>query len=91
MKEIKIWLDTPQSFFLEKVMNKIETGKFKVYGRSTIAGLRVIVDRGWYSDTQKEWLMTIREDYLECFCRGGVKGSLTWDSEENLDELTWSM
>ena len=69
MKEIKIWLDTPQSFFLEKVMNKVETGKFKVYGTHTLDALGVIVDRGWYSDTQKEWLMTMREDYLECFCR----------------------
>jgi hypothetical protein len=69
MKEIKIWLDTPQLFFLEKIMNKIEKGKFKVYGTSTMAGLRVIVDRGWYSDGQKGWLNSMREDYLECFCR----------------------
>jgi hypothetical protein len=69
MKEIKIWLDTPQLFFLEKIMNKIEGGNFNIYGTSTMAGLRVIIDRGWYSDTQKGWLNSMREDYLECFCR----------------------
>jgi hypothetical protein len=65
-------LDSPQSFFLEKVMNKIEEkkGRFSnVYGTHTLDALGVIVDRGYYTDTQKEWLMTMREDYLECFCR----------------------
>jgi len=71
MKEIQIWLDTPQLFFLEKIMNKIEGNSFgeNLYGSSTLQGLRVIVDRGWYSDKQKPWLNSIREDYLECFCR----------------------
>ena len=71
MKEIKIWLDTPQLFFLEKIMNKIEGNSFgdNIYGSSTLQGLRVIIDRGWYSDKQKPWLNSIREDYLECFCR----------------------
>ena len=71
MKEIKIWLDTPQLFFLEKIMNKIEGNSFgeNLYGSSTLQGLRVIIDRGYYTDTQKPWLNSIREDYLECFCR----------------------
>ena len=71
MKEIKIWLDTPQLFFLEKIMNKIEGNSFgeNLYGSSTLQGLRVIIDRGWYSDKQKPWLNSMREDYLECFCR----------------------
>ena len=71
MKEIKIWLDTPQLFFLEKIMNKIEGNSFgdNIYGSSTLQGLRVIIDRGWYSDTQKPWLNSMREDYLDCFCR----------------------
>ena len=72
MKEIQIWLDTPQLFFLEKIMNKIErkSGGFgNIYGSSTLQGLRVIIDRGYYTDTQKPWLNSIREDYLECFCR----------------------
>ena len=71
MKEIKIWLDTPQLFFLEKIMNKIEGNSFgdNIYGSATLQGLRVIIDRGWYSDKQKPWLNAIREDYLECFCR----------------------
>ena len=72
MKEIKIWLDTPQLFFLEKIIHKIEENKGgfnNIYGTSTRAGLRVIIDRGWYSDKQKPWLNAIREDYLECFCR----------------------
>ena len=71
MKEMKIWLDTPQLFFLEKIMNKIEGNSFgdNIYGSSTLQGLRVIIDRGWYSDTQKPWLNSMREDYLECFCR----------------------
>ena len=69
MKEIKIWLDTPQSFFLEKVIYKIENMDFKIYGTSTVGGLQIILDRGWYSDAQTGWLNRIREDYLECFCR----------------------
>ena len=71
MKEIKIWLDTPQLFFLEKIIHKIDGNSFgdNIYGTSTRAGLRVIIDRGWYSDKQKPWLNAIREDYLECFCR----------------------
>ena len=69
MKEIKIWLDTPQMLFLEKVISKIEGMRFKVYETSSIEGIRVILDRGWYSDTQAEWLNRIREDYLEVFCR----------------------
>ena len=71
MKEIKIWLDTPQLFFLEKIMNKIEGNSFgeNLYGSSTLQGLRVIIDRGYYTDTQKSWLNSMREDYLECFCR----------------------
>ena len=69
MKEIKIHLDTPQILFLEKVISKIEGMRFKVYGTSSIEGIRVILDRGWYSDTQVGWLNSIREDYLEVFCR----------------------
>ena len=69
MKEIKIHLDTPQMLFLEKVISKIEGMKFKVYGTSSIAGIRIILDRGWYSDNQVGWLNSIREDYLEVFCR----------------------
>ena len=69
MKEIKIHLDTPQMLFLEKVISKIEGMRFKVYGTFSIEGIRVILDRGWYSDTQVGWLNRIREDYLEVFCR----------------------
>ena len=69
MKEIKIHLDTPQMLFLEKVISKIEGMRFKVYGTSSIGALRIILDRGWYSDNQVGWLNSIREDYLEVFCR----------------------
>jgi hypothetical protein len=69
MKEIKIHLDTPQMLFLEKVISKIEEMRFKVYGTSSIGGIRDVLDRGWYSDTQVGWLNRIREDYLEVFCR----------------------
>ena len=86
MKEERFWLDTPQRIFLEKVIQKISKGKFKVYGHSTIAGLNDILDNGYYTSLNKGWLNAIREDYLEVFCRGEVKGSITWD-----DELTWAM
>ena len=69
MKEIKIHLDTPQMLFLERVISKIEGMRFKVYGTSSIAGIRDVLDRGWYSHTQVGWLNRIREDYLEVFCR----------------------
>jgi len=69
MNEIKFWLTPQQMIFLEKIVQKISEGKFKVYGHSTIAGLNDILDNGYYTDRNKGWLNAIREDYLECFCR----------------------
>lgn len=69
MNEIKFWLTPQQMIFLEKVVQKTAKGKFKVYGHSTIAGLNDILDKGYYTDKNKGWLNSVREDYLEVFCR----------------------
>jgi len=69
MKEEKFWLDTPQKIFIGKVVRKISDGKFNSYGTTTVVGLSDILDNGYYTDSQKGWLNTVREDYLEVFCR----------------------
>ena len=50
-------------------MHKIAQGKFSIYGDNTLEGLSRIIESTYYTDSQKEWLMTMREDYLNEFCR----------------------
>jgi hypothetical protein len=69
MKEERHYLDTLQTIFIEKMMRKIAQGKFSIYGESTLKVLSRIIDSTYYTNSQKEWLMTIREDYLNEFCR----------------------
>jgi len=69
MKEQRHYLDTLQTIFIEKMMHKIAQGKFSIYGESTLKVLSRIIDSTYYTNSQKEWLMTIREDYLNEFCR----------------------
>jgi hypothetical protein len=69
MKEERYYLDTLQTIFIEKMMDKITQGKFSIYGDNTLEGLSSIIQSTYYTDSQKEWLMTMREDYLNEFCR----------------------
>ena len=69
MKEKRHYLDTLQTIFIQKIMHKIAQGKFSIYGDNTLEGLSSIIESTYYTDSQKEWLMTMREDYLNEFCR----------------------
>jgi hypothetical protein len=69
MKEEKYWLDTPQKIFIGKIIRKIADGKLETHGTGTIVGLNDILDNGYYSEGEKNWLNTMREYYLEEFCR----------------------
>jgi hypothetical protein len=69
MKEERHYLDTLQTMFIEKMMHKIAQGKFSIYGDSTLEVLSSIIQSTYYTDSQKSWLMTMREDYLNEFCR----------------------
>ena len=69
MKEERLYLDTLQTIFIEKMMRKISEGKFSIYGDNTLEGLSRIIESTYYTNSQKEWLMTMREDYLNEFCR----------------------
>jgi hypothetical protein len=69
MKEQRHYLDTLQTIFLEKVMDKIAQGKWKDFGGNTLEGLSSIIQSQYYTDSQKNWLMSMREDYINTFCR----------------------
>lgn len=69
MKEIKFSLSTPQRIFLEKVIHRMESGRFNIYGSFTIRGLKDIIDSGYYTEGNQNWLNSMREDYLKEFCR----------------------
>ena len=69
MKEERHYLDTLQTIFIEKMMHKIAQGKFSIYGDSTLEVLSSIIQSTYYTDSQKSWLMSMREDYLNEFCR----------------------
>ena len=67
MKEKKYWLTGEQIGFLETMILKIEKG-WSLYSLSTLVGLEDIIDKGYYKDNQREWLVTMREDYIDSFC-----------------------
>jgi hypothetical protein len=69
MKEERHYLDTLQVVFLQKMMHKIAQGKWSTYGDSTVSVLSTIIQFTYYTDSQKEWLLSMREDYLNTFCR----------------------
>ena len=50
-------------------MHKIAEGKWSTYGDNTVEGLSTIIEMTYYTDSQKEWLLSMREDYLSTFCR----------------------
>lgn len=69
MKEEKHWLDTPQIHFIEKMIKKIDSDYWSdVYSGDTSHSLKFILERGFYTPTQKDWLIHMREDYIKYFC-----------------------
>jgi len=68
MKEERHYLDTPQGFFIDKMRDKIDKGVWNLYGESTSNVLKRILQLGYYTPNQKEWLRTMREDYIKSFC-----------------------
>ena len=69
MKEEKYYLDTPQGLFIDKMIKKIDSGLWKdMYSGNTSRGLRDILEKGFYTPTQKDYLSTMRSDYIKSFC-----------------------
>ena len=69
MKEERHYLDTPQIRFIEKVIKKIDSkGWDNVYSGNASRSLRDIIQKGFYTPTQKDWLINMREDYIKYFC-----------------------
>ena len=67
MKEKKYWLTREQIKFLESCMLRIDGG-WSQYSYTTRTGLEDILNLGYYSDSQREWLLCIRGDYIKTFC-----------------------
>ena len=66
MKE-EWYLSTTQTILLEKICRKIELGWPK-YGSATLLGLKDIIKKGTYLKIHRNFLNTIREDYIKEFC-----------------------
>lgn len=66
MIEKKYWLTEEQILFIEKLMDKIDSG-WSIYSYSTRRGLEDILDMGYYKDNQREWLQNMRMDYVETY------------------------
>lgn len=66
MIEKKYWLTEEQILFIEKLMDKIDSG-WSIYSYSTHRGLEDILDMGYYKDNQREWLQNMRMDYVETY------------------------
>ena len=69
MKEERHYLDTLQTIFLEKVMHKIAQGKWDDFGSNTLEGLSSIIQLQYYTNSQKAWLMGMRKEYINTFCK----------------------
>jgi hypothetical protein len=69
MKEERHYLDTPQIRFIEKMIKKIDSHLWpNVYSGNTSLVLGKLLKEGFYTPTQKDWLITMREDYIKYFC-----------------------
>ena len=69
MKEERHYLDTLQGIFIDKMLDKIDRGVWNLYGKDTSEGLKRISSLGYYTTVQKEWLRTMRRDYINSFCK----------------------
>jgi hypothetical protein len=68
MKEKKYWLTDNQIQFLERFMKKIDNG-WHLYSYTTRCGIEDILDCGYYKDNQKDWLRSMRLDYIDSFIK----------------------
>lgn len=67
MKEKKYWLTNKQIQFLESCMFRIDNG-WSLYSYNTRCGIEDILDIGYYKDNQRQWLLNLREDYIDTYC-----------------------
>lgn len=75
MKEKKYWLTELQIKFLEKFMNKIDNG-WHLYSYNTRRGIEDILDCGYYKDNQRDWLRSMRLDYIDSFIKSTTNSVL---------------
>lgn len=75
MKEKKYWLTELQIKFLEKFMKKIDDG-WHLYSYNTRCGIEDILDCGYYKDSQKDWLRSMRLDYIDSFIKSTTTNSV---------------
>ena len=68
MKEQKYWLTDNQIKFLERFMKKIDNG-WILYSYTTRCSIEDILDCGYYKDNQKDWLKSMRLDYIDSFVK----------------------
>ena len=53
MKEERHYIDTLQGRFIDKMIDKIDRGVWNLYSRDTSHGLTSILQRGFYTPSQK--------------------------------------
>lgn len=75
MKETKYWLTELQIKFLEKFMKKIDDG-WHLYSYNTRCGIEDILHDGYYKDSQKDWLKSMRLDYIDSFIKPTTTNSV---------------
>ena len=67
MKEKKYYLTEGQKRFLKKFMKKIDEG-WHLYSYNTRCSIEDILLNGYYKDSQRNWLVSMREDYINTYC-----------------------
>lgn len=67
MKDKRYYLTEVQKGFLERFMKKIDEG-WHLYSYNTRCGIEDILLDGYYKDSQRNWLVSMRGDYIDSFC-----------------------
>lgn len=67
MKDKRYYLTEGQRGFLERFMKKIDEG-WHLYSYNTRCGIEDILLDGYYKDSQRNWLVSMRGDYIDSFC-----------------------
>lgn len=69
MKEDKWYLSGHQIRWLSKVSKLIYKGKWDKYSIATHRSIVDIIKKGTYSESQRMYIRSIREDYIKDFCK----------------------
>lgn len=56
-------------------MKKIDGG-WHLYSYNTRCGIEDILDCGYYKDNQKDWLKSMRLDYIDSFIKSSTTNSV---------------